>query len=190
MQTMVSQKQAPASAAKMPAIGGLHHYAYKCRDAEETRHFYEDVLGLPMTHVMEVRDLKSTTGEKVSFVHVFFRMGNGGYLAFFDLGDGKAPAADPATPAFSLHMALSVDGEAELMAAMRRLQDAGIEVQGPLEQEGYVRSIYFWDPNGIRLELTYEIGDGQLDPDQATHDRKGREILKRWTEERRARADA
>src|SRR3954465_3130947 len=88
------------------SINGLHHYAYKCRDAEETRHFYEDILGLPMTHVMEVRDLKATTGELVSFVHVFFQMGNGGYLAFFDLGDHKAPVTDPATPPFSMHMAL------------------------------------------------------------------------------------
>ena len=183
MQTMVAAK--PVSA--MPTIGGLHHYAYKCRDAEETRHFYEDILGLPMTHVMEVRDLKATTGELVSFVHVFFQMANGGYLAFFDLGDHKAPVADPATPPFSMHMALSVEGEEALMTAMKRLNDAGIETQGPLDQEGYVRSIYFWDPNGIRLELTYEIGDGKLAPDQATHDRKGREILKRWTAEHRAR---
>ncbi len=182
MQTLVSEKAVSA----MPTIGGLHHYAYKCRDAEETRHFYEDVLGLPMTHVMEIRDIKTTTGEVVSFVHVFFRMANGGYLAFFDLGDGKCPAKDPATPAFSLHMALSVDGEDALIAAKQRLEAAGIEVQGPLDQDGYVRSIYFWDPNGVRLELTYEIGDGKLAPDQATHDRMGREILKRWTQERRA----
>jgi catechol 2,3-dioxygenase-like lactoylglutathione lyase family enzyme len=186
MQTLVSEQ----AVSSMPTIRGLHHYAYKCRDAEETRHFYEDILGLPMTHVMEVRDLKSTTGQLVSFVHIFFQMANGGYLAFFDLGDGKAPVKDPATPPFSMHMALGIDGEEALKAAMKRLEAAGIEVQGPLDQEGYVRSIYFWDPNGIRLELTYEIGDGKLAPDQQTHDRKGREILKRWTAEHRARSKA
>lgn len=182
MQTIVSQE--PVSV--MPAIGGLHHYAYKCRDAEETRHFYEDILGLPMTHVMEIRDIRTTTGERVSFVHIFFRMANGGYLAFFDLGDGKSPAPDAQTPAFSMHMALSIEGEEALLSAKRRLEQAGVEVQGPLDQDGYVRSIYFWDPNGVRLELTFEIGDGKLAPDPETHDRKGREILKRWVEEHRA----
>lgn len=177
MQTLVSK-----AVSTLPTIGGLHHYAYKCRDAEETRYFYEDVLGMPLAHVMEVRDLTSTTGELVSFVHIFFKMGDGSYLAFFDLGDGKACAKDPATPPFTIHLALHVDGETALQAFIRRLEEAGVAYQGPLDQEGFVRSVYFWDPNGVRLELTYEIGSGEL---AADHDAKGRELLKRWTREHR-----
>jgi catechol 2,3-dioxygenase-like lactoylglutathione lyase family enzyme len=181
---MVMTTSKPAS--KMPTIGGLHHYTYKCRSAEETRHFYEDVLGLPLAHVMEVRDLKATTGELVSFIHLFFRMGDGSYLAFFDLGDGKLVAKDPNTEQFTLHIALHVAGETALQQAIARLRELGVEFHGPLDQEGFVRSIYLTDPNGVRLELTYQLPGYTLEgfsPESEGYDAKGREILKRWAEE-------
>ena len=75
----------------------LNHFAWRCRDAEETRVFYEDVLGLPLAHVVRA-DTVPSTGEYCPYVHLFFRMKDGSFVAFFDLGDGKASVPDPATP--------------------------------------------------------------------------------------------
>lgn len=145
----------------MPAIRGLHHLAYRCRDAEETRAFYEDLLGLPLAHVVTSERVPST-GEHCPYCHLFFRMRDGSYVAFFDLGDGEATVPDPRTPPWVNHLALEVADEAELMAARARLIGGGVEVLGPTDH-GIVKSIYFFDPNGVRLELTCRtVGEAEL----------------------------
>ena len=68
---------------KLNRIGGLHHYAYRCRNAE-TRSFYEDLLGLPLAHVIQADEVPST-GASEPYVHLFFEFGDGSYIAFFDL---------------------------------------------------------------------------------------------------------
>jgi catechol 2,3-dioxygenase-like lactoylglutathione lyase family enzyme len=142
--------------AKAPAVQSIHHFAYKCRDAEETRHFYEDILGLPLTMVIEEKDARTTTGDTLSFVHFFFELADGGCIAFFDFGDNKAVKPDPETPRFANHLAMKVNGEDELLAAKARLEAHGLQVDGPLQHE-CIRSVYFWDPNGIRLEYAYTV---------------------------------
>jgi catechol 2,3-dioxygenase-like lactoylglutathione lyase family enzyme len=97
-------------------IKGLHHFAYRCRDAEETRKFYEDVFGLPLTHVIKM-DYVPSTGEYCPYVHVFFQMEDGSYIAFFDLGDDVKPDPSPNTPAWVNHLALELDSERELATA-------------------------------------------------------------------------
>ena len=164
----------------MPPVHGLHHFAYKCRDAEETRRFYEDVMGFPLVHVIEEHGVGTTTGDTVSFLHIFFQMADGRYLAFFDLGDGRQCAKDPKTPQFTNHLALAVDGEAALLAAKARLDAAGVESVGPMDHDGFVRSIYFWDPNGVRLELTYTIAG---DKEQKAHRESAHAQLRRWMEQ-------
>ncbi|MDH2236661.1 VOC family protein [Pigmentiphaga sp. GD03639] len=138
--------------ATLVPIQGLHHYAYRCRDAEETCHFYEDLLGLPLAHVIRADHVPST-GEYCPYVHIFFEMRDGSYMAFFDLGDGQAAEPSANTPDWVNHIALQVESEDELRAARARLEAAGVEVLG-VTDHGFVRSIYFFDPNGIRLELT------------------------------------
>lgn len=133
-------------------IRKLNHLAYRCRDAEETRRFYEDILGLPLAHVIR-EDHVPSTGEYCPYVHLFFKMADGSYIAFFDLGDDKAGTPDPETPRWVNHVALEIDSENALLAYKRKLQAAGIEVIGPTDH-GFVKSIYFFDPNGIRVELT------------------------------------
>jgi len=137
-------------------IHGLHHWAYRCRDAEETRRFYEDLLGLPLVHVIRA-DRVPSTGEYCPYVHIFFRMRDGSYLAFFDLGDDQASAASPNTPAWVNHIALRVDSVAAVEEAKRRLEGAGVSVIGVTDHH-FIQSIYFFDPNGIRLELTAYTG--------------------------------
>lgn len=165
-----------------PAVHGLHHFAYRCRDAEETRRFYEDVLGLPLVHIVK-SDHVPSTGEYCPYVHIFFRMGDGSYMAFFDLGDDLASAPSPNTPAWVNHIALRVDSEAALADAKRRLEAAGVEVLGVTDHH-FIRSIYFFDPNGIRLELTTYTGtDDYMQAKEST----ARQELDRWTHEKAGR---
>ena len=140
------------AASRPVAIHGLHHFAWRCRDAEQTRRFYEDLLGLPLVHVIRADHVPST-GEYCPYVHIFFRLGDGSHIAFFDLGDGIAAEPSPNTPAWVNHLALRVESLEMLEAARQRLLAAGVEVLGPTDHH-IIRSIYFFDPNGIRLELT------------------------------------
>jgi glyoxylase I family protein len=137
-------------------IHGLHHFAYRCRDAEETRHFYEDILGLPLVHIVREEHVPST-GEYCPFVHLFFRMRDGSHIAFFDLGDDEAADPSPNTPSWVNHLALLVDSIDALQDAKTRLDAAGIQTLGITDHK-FINSIYFFDPNGIRLELTCDTG--------------------------------
>jgi catechol 2,3-dioxygenase-like lactoylglutathione lyase family enzyme len=134
------------------SVQKMHHVAYRCRDAEETRQFYEDILGLPLAHVIQLDSVPST-GDPGPFAHIFFEMKDGSYIAFFDLGDGKASVPDPTTPTWLNHLAVEVDTEEELEEFREKLTANGIDVVGPTDH-GFVSSIYFFDPNGIRLEIT------------------------------------
>lgn len=132
-------------------VYGLHHFAYRCRDAEETRAFYEDLLGLPLAATV-FHDRVPSTGESCPYCHIFFELGDGSYVAFFDLFDGNPCAADPATPSWVNHLALEISSREGLEAAKERLEEAGVEVLGIVDHKWF-DSIYFFDPNGIRLEL-------------------------------------
>ena len=160
----------------MPSIKSLHHWAYRCRDAEETRQFYEDVLGLRLAHVVSA-DIVPSTGEYSPYVHIFFEMADGSYVAFFDLGDGEITQRDPGTPRWVNHLALEVADEAALETAKARLEAAGVEVLGITDHE-FVKSIYFFDPNDIRLELTCRIaGRDELEKKAA----EAHGLLAEWT---------
>ena len=100
----------------MPPIEGLHHWAIKCRDAEETRHFYEDILGLPLAHIIKA-DYVPSTKQHCPYVHLFFKMGDGSYVAFFDLGDDLAPDPSPNTPSWVNHMALRMNSVEDVEGA-------------------------------------------------------------------------
>jgi glyoxylase I family protein len=142
-----------------PTIQGLHHYAYRAKDAEETRHFYEDILGLPLYHIIQ-SDHVPSTGEYCPYTHFFFRLGDGSYIAFFDLGDDEAALPSPNTPAWVNHIAFSVPTLADLTAMKTRLEAHGIDVIGVTDHHVF-KSIYFFDPNGVRLELSYQIASAQ-----------------------------
>lgn len=165
-------------------INGLNHAAYRCRDAEETRHFYEDLLGLPLTHV--VRGDVVSTGEQGVFAHLFFEMTDGGCIAFFDLGDNIAAEPSPNTPGWVNHLALNVASEEKVDEAKKRLEAAGVEVLGPKLHEGLFRSIYFFDPNGIRLELTVNTAPKE---ELLVFRRDARAACDAWMKEKTARLE-
>ncbi len=129
-------------------IKGLHHNAYRCRDSEETRQFYENFLGLPLAGVLEIKESK--TGRKTNAMHTFYEMGNGSYLAFFELPD--TPFEFKEQHDYDLHIALEVDHDVlEPMIAKGKAK--GIETRGVVDH-GFIDSIYFRDPNGYVIELT------------------------------------
>jgi len=132
-------------------LKGLYHFAYPCRDAEETRHFYEDILGVPLVHTM-LADRVPSSGEEGPYAHFFFELGDGSYIAFFDLGRNETPQPSPNTPAWVQHFAMETGSVESVLAMRERLRKFGVEVVGPVDH-GFVRSIYFFDPNGLRLEV-------------------------------------
>ena len=149
--------EAPASAPPPAPIQQLHHYAYRARDAEETRHFYEDILGLPMYHIIQ-SDHVPSTGEYCPYTHFFFRLQDGSFIAFFDLGDDQAALPSPNTPAWVNHISFRVNSADDLEAMKARLQAHGVEVLGLIDHQIF-KSMYFFDPNGVRLELTAQLAD-------------------------------
>ncbi|MEM5386635.1 VOC family protein [Paraburkholderia phymatum] len=168
---------------RFETIERLHHFAWRCRDAEETRQFYEDVLGLPLTHVVRAENVPST-GEHCPYVHLFFQLADGSSIAFFDLGDNESALPSPNTPAWVNHVALRVGSIEAVQRAKSRLEEAGIEVLG-VTDHGFVHSIYFFDPNGVRLELTTDTADAAY---AAAARAEAREQLDAWMQEKRSRA--
>ncbi|MBV8618562.1 MAG: VOC family protein [Curvibacter sp.] len=158
-------------------IQQLHHYAYKARDAEETRHFYEDILGLPLYHIIQ-SDYVPSTGEYCPYTHFFFRLQDGSFIAFFDLGDDVKAEPSPNTPLWVNHIAFRVDTVQELENTKARLQAHGVEVLGVTDHHIF-KSIYFFDPNGIRLELSAQLADAQQ---MARESGTAHARLQAWTE--------
>lgn len=134
----------------MPPVLSVHHPALRCIDAEETRHFYEDILGLPLTAACVFDD--DGFGNAVDFMHIFHRMGDGDFLAFFDIPDQFTPDIFEPYGSMDLRLGLKVPGEAELESVEKRLSEEGIAYTGPVDH-GYIKSIYLKDPNGLHLEI-------------------------------------
>jgi catechol 2,3-dioxygenase-like lactoylglutathione lyase family enzyme len=154
-------------------IRRLHHSAYRCRDSEQTRRFYEDFLGLPLAGTLEIRESKS--GRKTHTLHTFYGLGDGSYLAFFEAPD--MPFEFKAQHDYDLHIALEVDAPT-LDTMFARGKAAGIETRG-VSDHGFVHSIYFRDPNGYVIELAAKTPDHDTAMDPARNG--AREMLDRWT---------
>jgi catechol 2,3-dioxygenase-like lactoylglutathione lyase family enzyme len=163
------------------AIKGMHHFAYKCKDPVQTRDFYERVLGLPLVHTIRATGVPSTGGDPVHYFHFFFGMRDGSCLAFFDLGDDTASEPSPNTPRWVNHIALEVESEEALAGMAQRLRDNGVDVVGPLDH-GFIRSVYFFDPNGIRMEFTRAVPAAEQAAIYSGGDQE--EQYRRWLAER------
>ena len=153
-------------------IKGLHHNAYRCRDSEETRCFYEDFLGLPLVHSLEIGT--TMTGRGTQVLHTFYQMRDGSFLAFFD--DPQTPFDFKDQRDFDLHIALEVEHN-RLQEMMDKGLANGIETRG-ISDHGFIDSIYFRDPNGYVIELTAKRPDHDHDMDS---DEDAHAILDRWS---------
>ena len=153
-------------------IKGLHHNAYRCRDSEETRCFYEDFLGLPLVHSLEIG--ATMTGRGTQVLHTFYQMRDGSFLAFFD--DPQTPFDFKDQRDFDLHIALEVEHN-RLQEMMDKGLANGIETRG-ISDHGFIDSIYFRDPNGYVIELTAKRPDHDHDMGSGED---ARAILDRWS---------
>ncbi len=139
-----------------PALKGVHHVAYRCKDAKETVEFYQKTLGMDFQLAI-AEDKVPSTGEPDPYVHVFLDAGNGNVLAFFELPTKEGMDRDRNTPAWVQHIAFRVGSLDALMQAKAHLEGLGLDVLGPTHH-GIFKSIYFFDPNGHRIELAADIG--------------------------------
>ena len=153
-------------------IRKLHHNAYRCRDSERTRAFYEDFLGLPLVGTLEIGETK--TGRKTEVLHTFYRLDDGSHLAFFE-----APDMDfefKRQHDYDLHIALEVEAAA-LPKLMEKGRAAGIEVRG-VSDHAFIHSIYFRDPNGYVIELCSKMPQHDLAMNPSTNGARAK--LDQW----------
>ena len=162
-------------------LGGIHHAAYRCRDAAETVEWYGRVLGMAFTTAF-AEDHVPSTGAHDPYMHVFLDAGGGNVLAFFELPGQPAMGRDANTPEWVQHIAFRVADQSALLAARDHIAAQGIAVLGPV-WHGIFESIYAFDPNGHRIELACDQGtSGQL----AELRRVAPLMLEEWRETRRA----
>lgn len=153
-------------------IKGLHHNAYRCRDSEETRRFYEDFLGLPLVTTLEIKETK--TGRTTEALHTFYRLDDGSHLAFFEVP--SEPFEFKTQSDYDLHIALEVD-YAELQRMHAHGPQHGVETRG-ISDHHFIHSIYFRDPNGYVIELTAKLPNHEEATDPRRNDARGK--LDRW----------
>jgi catechol 2,3-dioxygenase-like lactoylglutathione lyase family enzyme len=134
----------------------FHHVAYRCRDAKETVEWYGKHLDMGFILAIAENEVPSTK-EPDPYMHVFLDAGGGNILAFFELPTQPPMGRDPNTPVWVQHIAMEVDSIDVLLATKARLEAAGISVLGPTDHTLF-QSIYFFDPNGHRIELAVNTG--------------------------------
>ncbi|WP_374428433.1 VOC family protein [Ideonella dechloratans] len=163
-------------------LGGVHHVAYRCKDAKETVLWYRRMLGMDFVLAI-AEDRVPSTKAPDPYMHVFLDAGGGNVLAFFELPTQPPMGRDPATPAWVQHIAFKLADRAALLAAKDHLEAQGVEVLGVTDHSLF-HSIYFFDPNGHRLELSCP------DPDEAALQARLDEVkwamLEEWSQTRRA----
>lgn len=169
-----------------PAIKGMHHTAYRCRDAEETKKFYVDLLGLKQSAALAFD--KDPAGGDRPYMHLFFEMGDGNFIAFFD---APATASDDI---FTMkdgiedyHFAFEVETKAEQDAFIQRLKEAKVPVFGPIDHH-FCHSIYFFDPNGLACEIT--LKDAKHDAILADETSRAAVVMEQWSEKTRILKEA
>jgi catechol 2,3-dioxygenase-like lactoylglutathione lyase family enzyme len=155
----------------------LNHAAWVTHDVAATAEFYTRVLGMELASTI-LDDQVPSTGDEFPYFHIFFRMGDGSTLAFFECASLPLPAksSHPAYDVFN-HLAMEVKDFEELVRWRDWLAENGVDVIGPVDHKGIIASIYFHDPNGIRLELTTP-----LDPSWNKKAEQGYKDLKLWVD--------
>jgi catechol 2,3-dioxygenase-like lactoylglutathione lyase family enzyme len=162
-------------------IKKVHHVAYRCIDAEQTVEWYQKHLDMKFVLAIAEDEVPSTKAPD-PYMHIFLDAGQGNVLAFFELPSQPPMDRDRNTPAWVQHLALECDSVATLLATKQRLEAAGIEVLGPTDHTIF-KSIYFFDPNGHRLELAANTGTPEM---MRKLDEVKWEMLEEWSRTKRA----
>lgn len=167
------------------SIQKIHHVAYRCIDAKATVEWYEKHLGMKFVLAIAENEVPSTKAPD-PYMHVFLDAGHGNVLAFFELPGQPPMDRDRNTPEWVQHLALKVGSMEELLAHKQRLEAAGIAVIGPTNHTIF-KSIYFFDPNGHRLELAVDCGTDAM---YQKLDAVKWDMLNEWAVTRRAPSHA
>jgi glyoxylase I family protein len=150
-----------------PIARGVHHLALCTDDMKATVDFYVDVLGMPLVHAMRVPPGLGTGAKNRGnppydeVRHYFFDMGNDSLLAFFEIPKGAEPRGNRNAIGAMQHCAWVVTPE-RFRDIEARLKARGIDYLGPIPQMPGLIGIYFYDPNGIRLEFDCQPADGEM----------------------------
>jgi len=162
-------------------IKKIHHVAYRCKDAKQTVEWYTKYLNMNFVLAIAENEVPSTKAPD-PYMHIFMDAGNGNILAFFELPNQAPMVRDPNTPTWVQHLALEVDTLQELEETKKRLEADGIEVVG-ITDHTIFKSIYFFDPNGHRLELACNTAT----PDMMQKlDEVKWDMLEEWSKTKRA----
>ncbi|WP_291841748.1 VOC family protein [Maricaulis sp.] len=159
----------------------IHHVAYRCKDAKETVEFYQRVMGMDFKLAIAENEVPSTKAPD-PYMHVFLDAGMGNVLAFFELPNSPEMGRDGNTPEWVQHIAFEVEDMDALNAAKAHIEAEGLDVLGPVNH-GIFKSIYFFDPNGHRLELAANTGtEEQMDELR----RVAPAMIEEWSQTKRA----
>ena len=153
----------------------LNHAAYVTHDVEATARFYTEIMGMEFASTI-LDDKVPSTGDEFPYFHIFFRMGDGSTMAFFE-APGLPPQSKSSHPAYDVfnHIALDAGSPEAVHEWYEWLTGNGLDVIGPVDHKGIILSIYFHDPNGIRLEIT-----SPTDPTWNTHTEQAYKDLDGW----------
>lgn len=162
-------------------IKRFHHVAYRCKDTKETVAWYKDKLNMELTVAIAENEVPSTK-EPDPYMHTFLDAGMGNVLAFFEIPNSPDMGRDENTPKWVQHIALEVEDYNALVEAKASLVDKGVDVLGPVNH-GVFKSIYFFDPNGHRLELAANTGTAEQ---YAELKRVAPLMVEEWSETKRA----
>lgn len=162
-------------------IQKVHHVAYRCKDAKETVDWYKDKLNMDLVLAIAEDEVPSTKAPD-PYMHIFLDAGMGNVLAFFELPNSPEMGCDENTPAWVQHLAMQVESVDALIEAKESLQSKGVDVLGPTNH-GVFKSIYFFDPNGHRLELAANTGT----PEQFAQLKSvGHAMVEEWAKTKKA----
>jgi glyoxylase I family protein len=165
-----------AASAQLPSR--LHHTAYVSKNLEATRHFYEDLIGLPLLATWCESD--ELFGKERTYCHCFFGLADGSALAFFQFAEAEDQKQfGPKMPESPFHhVALNVTADVQA-GIEKRIRDAGYkEPQMYVLEHGYCRSLYVADPDGMICEFTVDHPD--VEKINATRRKDAHAELKRW----------
>jgi catechol 2,3-dioxygenase-like lactoylglutathione lyase family enzyme len=168
-----SHLQAPRpSGERAPAR--INHAAFMARDAATTTDFYTRVMGMELVHAV-LDDHVPSTRNPFPYLHLLFQMRDGSMVAFF-VAPGLPEQSKASHPAYHVfnHFAFHAESREELLSWKARLTSHGIDVIGPVDHNGELLSIYFHDPNGLRLEIAH------VPADWSVHKANAQAALKQW----------
>ncbi len=162
-------------------IQKIHHVAYRCNDAKETVEFYRDVMDMALVLAIAEDKVPSTKAPD-PYMHIFIDAGMGNILAFFEIPNSPPMGRDENTPGWVQHIAFELEDIDALLTAKEQLENKKIDVIGPTAH-GIFKSIYFFDPNGHRLELAANTGTSEM---MAELNRVAPDMIEQWSKTKKA----